>query len=264
MDIPFRSYEHRVAHKQLLANLVRAVYNMGLCTHCDQATTESKLACGHAMCPACGPERCLSCGLKPVNLIPRRDDRYPPPPACFVLDNVLTKAECEEWMRAAEQVGYTDALIQSEFGEQVRNPEIRNGGRAMLDDPERAHRLFKRISRFIPSNPNKRGAVAQGLNERLRFLRYFPGEYFKPHFDNPYEDERNGTISIFTVQVYLNDDFDGGETVFLDGGEIVRPVAYRPKQGSVLVFEQEPYYHEGATVTRGVKYCVRTEVMFLG
>lgn len=40
--------------------------------------------------------------------------------------------------------------------------------------------------------------------KRLRFLRYNPGEYFKPHFDGSYV-RTNGDMSYITVQIYLNE-----------------------------------------------------------
>ena len=39
---------------------------------------------------------------------------------------------------------------------------------------------------------------------RLRFLRYNPGQYFKPHFDGMYE-RTNGERSFITLQLYLNE-----------------------------------------------------------
>lgn len=38
----------------------------------------------------------------------------------------------------------------------------------------------------------------------MRFLRYNPGEYFKPHFDGSYM-RTNGDVSYITVQIYLNE-----------------------------------------------------------
>ena len=42
------------------------------------------------------------------------------------------------------------------------------------------------------------------LFRRLRFLRYVPGEYFKPHHDGIYQRD-NGEASLITVQIYLNE-----------------------------------------------------------
>ena len=46
------------------------------------------------------------------------------------------------------------------------------------------------------------------------------GGHFSPHLDGPWvphEDES----SVFTVIIYLNSDFQGGETQFLDEGELM-------------------------------------------
>jgi hypothetical protein len=48
----------------------------------------------------------------------------------------------------------------------------------------------------------------------LNFKRYIPGTFFKPHFDSPYvinENER----TVYTLMIFLNDDFEGGKTNFL-------------------------------------------------
>ena len=60
--------------------------------------------------------------------------------------------------------------------------------------------------------------------------------------------------------VYLNADFEGGETKFYDDwGNLT--VAVKPEPGMALVFEHEQL-HEGAPVTAGRKYVIRTDVMY--
>jgi hypothetical protein len=54
--------------------------------------------------------------------------------------------------------------------------------------------------------------------------------------------------------MYLNDNFEGGETTF-------RELKIRPRQGMALLFLHN-LYHEGTQVTRGVKYVLRTDVMY--
>ena len=52
---------------------------------------------------------------------------------------------------------------------------------------------------------------------------------------------------------YLNDDFEGGETIFYP------EMSIRPKKGSVIVFP--PYWmfpHEGTPVIAGKKYIMST------
>lgn len=100
---------------------------------------------------------------------------------------------------------------------------------------------------------------------------------------------------MFTVVIYLNSDFQGGGTRFLDEvsqseytwncmclvqgndmsalsqngvGAAFLPVSFteevcfvRPKEGTALVFNHDTL-HEGLPVTDGVKYILRTEVMY--
>jgi prolyl 4-hydroxylase len=61
-------------------------------------------------------------------------------------------------------------------------------------------------------------------------------------------------MSLLTLMVYLNDDFAGGETSFAE-------VAIVPHRGMALLF-RHALFHEGRPVTRGVKYVLRSDVMF--
>jgi hypothetical protein len=54
--------------------------------------------------------------------------------------------------------------------------------------------------------------------------------------------------------IYLNDDFEGGETTFPE-------FLIRPEQGMALIFNHD-VYHSGREVTRGTKYVLRTDVMY--
>jgi hypothetical protein len=56
--------------------------------------------------------------------------------------------------------------------------------------------------------------------------------------------------------VYLNDGFEGGGTTFLDLDEVVEPAP-----GMALLF-QHPILHEGPEVTSGIKYVVRSDIMY--
>jgi prolyl 4-hydroxylase len=74
------------------------------------------------------------------------------------------------------------------------------------------------------------------------------------HRDGSYK--RNETEkSFFTFLIYLNDDFEGGETEFQDLFTI------KPKTGDLLVF-YHPYKHEGKLLVSGYKYALRSDVMY--
>ncbi len=101
----------------------------------------------------------------------------------------------------------------------------------------------------------ERSWVLHGANERLRCYRYQPGEYFRPHFDGVFvraRDER----SHLTFMVYLNDTEAGGDTVFP-----ARALRITPRAGMALLFNHH-VLHESTTLERGVKYAVRSDIMY--
>lgn len=100
--------------------------------------------------------------------------------------------------------------------------------------------------------------VAELLNvpvshiEELQCVRYAEGQEFRPHFDSSPILHRKHTFLI-----YLNDDFDGGETYF---PELFTQI--KPKRGNALHFIDQdeegnniPYsYHSGLPIRNGIKY----------
>ncbi len=61
--------------------------------------------------------------------------------------------------------------------------------------------------------------------------------------------------SFYSFLIYLNDDFEGGETAFRNIGTV------KPKKGTALVFRHR-LRHEGKELISGVKYVLRTDVMY--
>ena len=67
-------------------------------------------------------------------------------------------------------------------------------------------------------------------------------------------------LSQFTLMIYLNSGFDGGEMHFYDADLQLRATV-RPETGMALVF-RHAQLHEGAPVISGRKYVLRTDVMY--
>ena len=63
---------------------------------------------------------------------------------------------------------------------------------------------------------------------------------------------------MLTALFFLNDDFEGGRTRILEHDRAVDVV---PEKGSVLFFHH-PLLHEGEGVELGVKYILRSDVMY--
>jgi len=96
--------------------------------------------------------------------------------------------------------------------------------------------------------------------EDLQVVRYEPGGYFRPHYDQCSEGSEacsaetrrfGGRKRRYTLLVYLNDGYGGGETRF---PRLKR--SFRSATGDALLFSSahEDALHEGAPVTRGVKW----------
>ncbi|XP_006813613.1 uncharacterized protein LOC102806073 [Saccoglossus kowalevskii] len=176
----------------------------------------------------------------------------------FYIDNVFTKQECDEFIRKSEEIGFTMAKINIGRGRQKSAPEVRNNSRCYIDSFEESENIWERIKQFVPRVWN--GHEALGLNERLRVLRYDEGEYFAPHWDGSYQRD-NKERSYITVQLYLNEGFEGGATTFLPLDDSSRSVKCIPKIGRILVFQHD-ILHEGSVLESGRKYAIRTDVMY--
>jgi len=113
-----------------------------------------------------------------------------------------------------------------------------------------------------------------GLNECLRFCRYNPGGFFRPHCDACFKRSEE-EMSLFTCMFYLDGGFASGATRFLNPGGILTDENYlklatedqvmaslEPEAGLCLLFFQPGLLHEGEDVREGSKHILRTDVMF--
>ncbi len=98
-------------------------------------------------------------------------------------------------------------------------------------------------------------ATEPGWGEPLNILRYTPGQQYKPHHDGTSPD--NVSVRNLTALIWLNDQFDGGETDFPKIN-----VRVRGSVGDMLVFKNvldngefdARMIHAGLPVAEGVKW----------
>ncbi|KAL5092822.1 hypothetical protein Trisim1_000559 [Trichoderma cf. simile WF8] len=207
----------------------------------------------------------------------------------WILDNVLSLEECNELIALAEASAprekpedspWRPALISVAPGVETRAPGYRNSDRIIWDKQLLVDRLWDRcaqaegLQELVATAPcsrpdHNRGRKGtwqfHGLNERMRFLKYTPGMFFRPHCDAAYRaDNPDGPIieTYYTLHLYLNDEgLVGGATAFLSPDR-KRRLDVNPKAGSVLIFQHPLLLHEGADVIEGTKYTMRTEIMY--
>lgn len=80
--------------------------------------------------------------------------------------------------------------------------------------------------------------------------KYYPDRQMGPHID---WNESNSDVE-YTIVIYLNDNYDGGELRFVEP-EI--DVKIKPKAGSIVIFPSfMPYKHESMYVSNGRKMLI--------
>jgi predicted 2-oxoglutarate/Fe(II)-dependent dioxygenase YbiX len=168
----------------------------------------------------------------------------------FTIENFLSMEECANYIGMSEKIGYEEAAITTREGAAIIK-DIRNNDRVIFDDEHLASHLFNKIEPFLPKSLYDWDLI--GLNERFRFYRYRPEQYFKWHKDGVY-CRNDKEISMLTFLMYLNDGYEGGETSF--NWDTIEPA-----QGMALVFPHR-LTHQGSPVKSGIKYVLRTDVMY--
>lgn len=174
----------------------------------------------------------------------------------FTISDVLSAEECQQFIIKSEDNGYDEAPISTAGGFVMRK-DIRNNTRAMFDDIPVVELIWGRVKGFITNS--KTGWKSVGLNERIRYYKYDAGQYFAWHYDGCFR-RNDREQSFLTFMLYLNDKFEGGETNF-DLRYPYENISVKPKKGMALVFEHA-LLHEGASVIKGRKYVLRSDVMY--
>lgn len=233
-----------------------------------------------------------------------------------VIDDVLSQKECDELIRMAEMSvgahreeegpennGWRPAMVNAGRNHEVLALHYRNSDRIIWDNHEIVKRIFQRIlqgegmkeylsildgKEYVPVVGDSAGYMGetwviteQGPNERMRFLKYGPGQFFKEHCDGTYETPDGSQRSFYTLHLYLNDsaqalgipegsdqkDSNGEE--YLRGGattfhsvDLQRKLDIDPRAGRVLIFQHRRLLHSGDTVTAGTKYTMRSDLMY--
>lgn len=172
----------------------------------------------------------------------------------FLLHDFLGTEECAAFISLSETTGYEEAMITTPSGPKMLKA-IRNNDRLIWDDEALAAQWWQRAKAFIPDIDGWRGC---GMNERFRFYRYTPGQLFARHRDGSFQ-RSEAESSRMTFMVYLNAGYSGGCTRF--GRDKPGDLTVEPRSGTALVFRHD-LMHEGEEVSDGVKYVLRTDVMY--
>lgn len=204
--------------------------------------------------------------------------KHPHVPNLSLVLNVLSPEECKLIVSAAEGVGF----LPDEPVRQGEDASVLAHNFYWIVDLAFHDKLWARMAPFVPASLS--GRSSRGLNRRFRVYRYVPGAEYRCHIDgawppsgirsdgsyvydsSPAEKKQS---SLFTFLLYLNDEFEGGETIFYmpaprEGTLNAYPV--RPVMGAVAVFPhgegKGALLHEGTSVRKGAKYIIRTDIEY--
>lgn len=195
-------------------------------------------------------------------------------PGAFQLLNVFTQQECEEFIKQTEELGYLEDAAVS-LPRSVRH----NDNITWVVDDLTHDIIWDRCKDFMYDNKEIfYGKKTLGINKRFRFYKYSKGDFFKLHTDGSWPGSRvvnkelisdfyKDRYSQMTFLILLSEDFQGGETQFIvnKNGE-KELVNIRTPKGGVLCFPHglHPLHclHSSNTISSGIKYIIRTDVLF--
>jgi prolyl 4-hydroxylase len=169
-------------------------------------------------------------------------------PAVWAFDDFFSPAECSYLIEKAQDFLEPSVVVDPATGELRPHPVRTSDGAA-----------FPWVSEdLVISALNRRIAAASGTDVRcgepLQVLRYRPGQEYRPHLDAlPARDNQR----VLTMLVYLNEEYDGGETLFTRAG-----LKFAGGRGDGLLFRNGSpgglpdlrAEHAGLPVRHGEKY----------
>ena len=147
------------------------------------------------------------------------------------IPNFLSKEECEYIKQLS-----TNKLFQSKLfmkdGEGLDNT-VRDSKQCWLNDTD--DEMIQKLSQRIA----KETKIDISLHEDLQVVKYDSNGFYKPHYDACDSTQQDTCIDMnkdmgpryITFIIYLNDDFEGGETYFPNINKKIIP-----KMGKAVIF----------------------------
>jgi len=199
----------------------------------------------------------------------------------FLLYNVLSPSECEYYINKGEELGFGSVDLSY-------RKNYRNNDRVVAEATEVSKLIWERVKEHITpiqiTKENQQNVGVGygleglwepvGLNEIWRLCKYKPGGHFAPHFDGSFiRDTKERSMKTFML--YLNGGFEGGSTNFVDESQTLWMdsngnfraqddkilLKILPVPGMAIIFNHQ-LLHEGAQLKEGVKFIMRSDVMF--
>lgn len=191
------------------------------------------------------------------------------PGRVLVVQNVLIPKECQDWVSYCESSGGLE-YTQHPATKWVAHRECYRMQQA--NATALASELFRRMQQLGILSMIQREMVALhhhpnyvpvGCNPNLRVYKYIKGHAFGKHVDGSDIVNDMGKTE-WTVLVYLSKCQGGATRFYTDSRKRPKSVAFEPQIGSMLVHLHGEHCleHEADPVSDGVKYVLRTDLVF--
>ncbi len=180
------------------------------------------------------------------------------PPGLFILPNVFSHTEAKTLIDLSESKDYQAAMVKTSQGAKLMT-QIRKNQRQEIDDATLSVQVLARLRHQALSVSGDNRQLHQvlhdccNINPAWRYYRYDTGDYFKWHRDGRIQG-KHGSHSLYTVLIYLNQGYQGGQTCF-------RTYQVQAETGMAVIFHQS-LLHQGAELVSGSKYVLRSDLMF--
>jgi prolyl 4-hydroxylase len=166
----------------------------------------------------------------------------------YAIDNLLSPSECEKYIKMFDNPQLVETI----------NDKHRKYHRVQFQDSELAKQLYDRVKSYIPKKIKK---ISVGMNSYFRLSKYESGQFFGIHKDGiNFDSENRQNMSYATLNIFLNENFEGGETIFYENDKKTVTLNCKPKAGRGSFFYSQQF-HEGAKIRHGYKYLLRTDLM---
>jgi prolyl 4-hydroxylase len=213
----------------------------------------------------------------------------------YTLDTVLTEEECGTLIMRANSKGWNASSPSGGGHGRTGKEDPRTNKFCVFHDSDLGQKLWISIKSSLPPDLTFLGenvyfnSVTKGAEwspkfvyDKIRVYKYEVGDAFPEHIDykvkrTVFRDGREFVQQSFmTLLVYLNQDFEGGETGYWPdhngihcrfrraeekmGTKKNHQVVVTPKAGMAVVQNQN-ILHEGLPPTKGIKYILRTDII---
>jgi prolyl 4-hydroxylase len=172
----------------------------------------------------------------------------------YYITGLLTCAECDHIINLANP-HFTPSMVQIGHKQVIDNTSRTSYSYAIPKSYDQTIiNIELRINKFLKNNVPDTDcwSLVPHMIEHFQVVRYTPGQFFKGHYDISSDIQR-----YFTFFVYLNDIFEGGETVFPKIDKTFNPI-----KGDSLFWQNcdengkclEDTFHQGNPPMNNIKY----------